>query len=83
MLTGKISSDATVNNAQWIGVTTANVPAWRADSGTRAAEIVQVTDAVKAILSTTPIDVVTTLEERVVFNVPREVRVARAPAEQH
>lgn len=28
------------------------------------------------------IDVVTTLEERVIFNVPREVRVARAPAEQ-
>ncbi len=29
------------------------------------------------------IDVVTTLEERVIFNMPREVRVARAPAEQH
>lgn len=29
------------------------------------------------------IDVVTTLEERVIFNVPREVRLARAPAEQH
>ncbi|HML30561.1 MAG TPA: 4-hydroxy-3-methylbut-2-enyl diphosphate reductase, partial [Hyphomicrobium sp.] len=29
------------------------------------------------------IDIVTTLEERVVFNVPREVRVGRAPAEQH
>jgi 4-hydroxy-3-methylbut-2-enyl diphosphate reductase len=28
------------------------------------------------------IDVVTTLEERVVFNVPREVRAARSPAEQ-
>jgi 4-hydroxy-3-methylbut-2-enyl diphosphate reductase len=29
------------------------------------------------------IDVVTTLEERVIFNIPREVRLARAPAEQH
>jgi 4-hydroxy-3-methylbut-2-enyl diphosphate reductase len=29
------------------------------------------------------IDVVTTLEERVIFNVPREVRVARAAVEQH
>ena len=29
------------------------------------------------------IDVVTTLEERVIFNVPREVRLARTPAEQH
>jgi 4-hydroxy-3-methylbut-2-enyl diphosphate reductase len=29
------------------------------------------------------VDIVTTLEERVTFNVPREVRVARAPAGQH
>jgi 4-hydroxy-3-methylbut-2-en-1-yl diphosphate reductase len=53
-------------------------------AGASAPEVIveEVIEAIRARYDIT-IDVVTTLEERVVFNIPREVRAARAPAEQH
>ena len=52
-------------------------------AGASAPEVI-VEEVVEAFRARYEIDieVVTTLEERVVFNVPREVRVTRAPAEQ-
>ena len=53
-------------------------------AGASAPEVI-VEEVIEAIRERYDLDieVVTTLEERVVFNVPREVRVARTPAEQH
>ena len=53
-------------------------------AGASAPEVIveEVVEAFRSRYDIT-IDVVTTLEERVIFNVPREVRVARAPLEQH
>jgi hypothetical protein len=59
-ITQAATSDSTTNKASWIGVTTANVPPWRNGSGTRAADIVTVTDGVKARLTGLPFDIVTT-----------------------
>jgi 4-hydroxy-3-methylbut-2-enyl diphosphate reductase len=61
------------------GATTIGITA-----GASAPEVIveEVVEAFKERYDVT-IDVVTTLEERVIFNVPREVRVARAPAGQH
>jgi 4-hydroxy-3-methylbut-2-enyl diphosphate reductase len=53
-------------------------------AGASAPEVIveEVVEAIRARYDL-DIEVVTTLEERVVFNVPREVRVARTPAGQH
>jgi 4-hydroxy-3-methylbut-2-enyl diphosphate reductase len=63
-----------LEHARTIGIT----------AGASAPEII-VEEVVEAIRERYDLDIeiVTTLEERVVFNVPREVRVARTPAEQH
>jgi 4-hydroxy-3-methylbut-2-enyl diphosphate reductase len=63
-----------LEGAETIGIT----------AGASAPEVIveEVIEALRERFDVT-IDVVTTLEERVVFNVPREVRAARAPAEQH
>ena len=63
-----------LHGAQTIGIT----------AGASAPEVI-VDEVVEAIRERYDLDieVVTTLEERVVFNVPREVRVARTQAEQH
>ena len=62
-----------LDGAQTVGIT----------AGASAPEIIveEVVEAFRSRYDIT-IDVVTTLEERVIFNVPREVRVARAPNEQ-
>jgi 4-hydroxy-3-methylbut-2-enyl diphosphate reductase len=64
----------TLEGAKTVGIT----------AGASAPEIIveEVVEAFRARYDVT-IDVVTTLEERVVFNIPREVRATRAPAEQH
>lgn len=60
-LTDAASSDATTNTARWLTNASATIPPWRNGSGTRATEILQVTDGVKARLGvTSPIEVVTT-----------------------
>jgi hypothetical protein len=61
-LSDAASSDATTNTARWlVNTPTATIPPWRNGSGTRATEILQVTDGVKARLGmTSPIEVVTT-----------------------
>jgi len=53
-------------------------------AGASAPEVI-VEEVIEAIRERYDLDIeiVTTLEERVVFNVPREVRAPRAPAEQH
>lgn len=53
-------SDAPTNKARWLTNASAVVPPWRNGSATRAAEIQEVIDNVKARLSATPIEVVTT-----------------------
>jgi hypothetical protein len=53
-------SDSTTNKAKWLTNASANVPAWRASSGTRATDITEIVDGVKARLTGTNIDVVTT-----------------------
>jgi hypothetical protein len=53
-------SDATTNKAKWLTNASAAVPAWRAASGTRATDISEIVDGVKARLTGTNIDVVTT-----------------------
>ncbi|WP_187290883.1 4-hydroxy-3-methylbut-2-enyl diphosphate reductase [Hyphomicrobium denitrificans] len=63
-----------LEHARTIGIT----------AGASAPEVI-VEEVVEAIRERYDLDIeiVATLEERVVFNVPREVRVARTPAEQH
>lgn len=63
-----------LENAHTIGIT----------AGASAPEVI-VEEVIEAIRERYDLDIeiVTTLEERVVFNVPREVRAPRAPAEQH
>jgi 4-hydroxy-3-methylbut-2-enyl diphosphate reductase len=53
-------------------------------AGASAPEVIveEVVEAFRSRYDVT-IDVITTLEERVIFNVPREVRVTPAPIEQH
>lgn len=65
---------STLEGAETIGIT----------AGASAPEVIveEVVEAFRGRYDVT-IDVVTTLEERVIFNVPREVRVARTPVEQH
>jgi 4-hydroxy-3-methylbut-2-enyl diphosphate reductase len=65
--------------SQLEGATTIGITA-----GASAPEVIveEVIEALRNRYDVT-IEVVTTLEERVTFNVPREVRVARTPAEQH
>lgn len=59
-LTDDANSDSLTNKARWLTDTSSTVPAWRAGSGTRAADILAVTNGVKSRLSATPIEVVTT-----------------------
>jgi len=59
-LTDAAASDATMNRARWLQNTSATVPAFRVGGANRAAEIQQIIDGVKARLSATPIEVVTT-----------------------
>ena len=54
------ASDSATNKAGWLTNASSAVPPWRQASGTRATEITEVVDGVKARLSTTPIEVVTT-----------------------
>jgi len=65
--------------SQLEGATTIGITA-----GASAPEVIveEVIEALRNRYDVT-IEIVTTLEERVTFNVPREVRVARTPAEQH
>ncbi len=58
-LTDNAASDATTNKARWLNTTSSVVPPWRQGTATRATEIQEVIDGVKARLSTTPIEVVT------------------------
>ncbi len=59
-LTDDATSDATTNKARWLTSASAVIPPWRQGGANRAAEIQQVIDGVKARLSGTPIEVVTT-----------------------
>ncbi len=54
------ATDSTQNTAAWIGVTTANVPAFHPGLTNRATEIQTIVDGVKSRLAGTPIEVVTT-----------------------
>jgi hypothetical protein len=55
-----MTDDATQNQARWIGLTTANVPPYHAGDANRAADISNITDAIRSILGGYPIIVVTT-----------------------
>jgi hypothetical protein len=58
-ITQAATSDSTTNAAKWLTNASAAVPAWRSGSGTRATEITEVVDGVRARLSMTDIEVVT------------------------
>lgn len=59
-LTDAAVSDATQNLASWMTIATGTAPAFRAASGTRAADIAEITDGIRMQLSEFPISVVTT-----------------------
>jgi hypothetical protein len=59
-LTQAMTDDATQNQASWIGVATANVPAYHAGNMNRATQIMNITSAVQSILGGFPVTVVTT-----------------------
>ncbi len=54
------ASDATQNQASWMNKANGTAPAYRAGSGTRAADIQQITDGIKAALAGLNVNVVTT-----------------------
>ena len=54
------TSDATQNQAAWMNKATGTAPAYRAGSGTRAADIQTITDGIKAALVGLDVTVVTT-----------------------
>lgn len=56
----RTATDATQNHVAWIGVNTANVPAFHPNLSNRAGQIQTIVDGVKSRLAATPIDVVTT-----------------------
>jgi hypothetical protein len=56
-LTRATSSDSTMNRASWIGVTTANVPPYRAAAGDRTQQIQAVTNRITSALSSFPVTV--------------------------
>jgi hypothetical protein len=53
-------TDATQNRADWLGVNSANIPAYKAGDANRDAEIQQITAAMRLTLGAFPITVVTT-----------------------
>lgn len=55
-----VASDATQNQASWMNKANGTAPAFRAGSGTRAADIQQITDGMKAALVGLNVNVVTT-----------------------
>lgn len=59
-ITQATTSDSTQNRASWLTTTSSAVPPYHQGSGTRAADIVTITNGVKSRLSSTPINVVTT-----------------------
>ena len=59
-LTKATASDATTNKAAWLNKATGTAPAFRANSGNRAADITQITNGITAALAAIPVDVVTT-----------------------
>jgi hypothetical protein len=58
-LTDAAASDATQNRASWMNIATGTAPAFRAASGTRAADIMEITDGIRTQLAEFPISVVT------------------------
>jgi hypothetical protein len=59
-LTRAATSDATQNQAAWMNKAAGTAPAFRANSGTRANDIQQITDGIKAALTGLNVNVVTT-----------------------
>jgi hypothetical protein len=58
-ITYAATTDATANQASWIGVNTANVPPYHQSNTNRNTQITNITNGVTAVLSSYPITVVT------------------------